>query len=175
MTLCRPFVDLNKFESSATLNFYSDASGKIGFRAVFSKKWMFGLWNESFLKDNPSIEYQELFALCAAIFSWEELIANTRVIIFCDNQAVVSMINNTTSGCHRCMVLIRLLVLNNLKFNRRVFIRYVTSKNNGLSDALSRNQLDRFKRFAAHLDMEEFLTKINAEIWPVDKVWHRKF
>ena len=42
LKLCRPFLDWNKFETSTELRFYSDASGKIGFGAIFDKKWLFG-------------------------------------------------------------------------------------------------------------------------------------
>ena len=80
LTLCRPFIDLNKFETSETLRFYSDASGKIGFGAVFDKKWLFGKWSENFLKSKPSIEYLELYALCCAVILWEADLKNTRIV-----------------------------------------------------------------------------------------------
>ena len=84
--LCQPFLDINKFEMSDTLNFYSDASGKIGFGAIFNDHWMFGHWNEQFLKDKPSIGYQELFGLCAVLLTWGNEIRNTQIVVFCDNQ-----------------------------------------------------------------------------------------
>ena len=90
-----------------------------------------------FLKDKPSIEYMELFALCAAIFTWEEMLRNRRMTIFCNNQSVVEMVNNMTSSCPHCMVLIRRLIHNNSKYNRRVFVKFVPTKLNDLVDALS--------------------------------------
>ena len=126
--LCRPFIDVESFLTSTTLNFYTDASGKIGFGCFFDGRWMYGFWSRSLLQNcKPSIEYLELFALCAGVLAWCDTprLNNTRIIIFCDNQAVVSMVNNTTSGCKNCMVLLRTLVLNNLKHNRRIFVSYV--------------------------------------------------
>ena len=98
----------------------------------------------------PSIEYLELFALCAGVLAWCDTprLNNTRIIIFCDNQAVVSMVNNTTSGCKNCMVLLRTLVLNNLKHNRRIFVSYVRSSANILADSLSRGKFDTFWKHA---------------------------
>ena len=48
--LCRPFIDIDTFQTVKTLNFYSDASGKIGFGAVFEKRWLHELWNSKFWK-----------------------------------------------------------------------------------------------------------------------------
>ena len=173
IVLNRPLLDLNRFETSRTLKFYSDASGKIGFGAVYNKKWLFGVWSKQFLQKKPSIEYLELYALCCALISWETDLMNCRIIIFCDNQAVVEMVNNTTSGCPNCMILIRLLVINNLKFNRRVSVRFVPTKLNDLADSLSRQQFDRFRRLAP--DMDLYPTKPNNAIWPVEKLWVNKF
>ena len=125
-TLCRPFVSNQSFSSLTELNFYTDLSGTIGFGYFFDGRWAFREWSKDFLQNcSPSIEFLELYALCVTIFTWEDepRLVNNRVVIFCDNQAVVSMVNDTTSGCKNCMYLLRRLVLNNLKFNRRVFVK----------------------------------------------------
>ena len=169
--LCRPFIDLDKFSTSTTLNFFSDASGKIGYGATYDKFWMHGLWPTWFLNEkNPSIEYLELYALCGAMLTWGHLITNTWVVIFCDNQVVIDMVNNTSSRCKNWMVLIRKLVLDNLRFNRRVFTHYIATKDNYLADALSRNKIHLFKKLASK-DIAPMATKITEEIWPVECVW----
>ena len=117
----------------------------------------------------PSIEYLELFALCAGILTWETELQNCRIVVLCDNQAVVAMVNSITSSCPNCMHLLRLLVLNGLQFNRRVFASYIDTKSNFLVDALSRDDLKRFRRLGKH--MQEYPDKINEAIWPIDKVW----
>ena len=134
------------FLTSEDLDFYTDASGTIGYGCFFMGKWTCGIWSKALLKRKPSIEFQELFALVAGILTWENDIklVNSRVIIYCDNQAVVSMINNTSSSCSSCMKLIRILVLNCLKFNRRISVRYVKSAENILADSLSRQKWDIF-------------------------------
>ena len=66
----------------------------------------------------PSIEYLELAALCIGIISWGQYLTNCRIVIFCDNQAVVHMVNKLMSSCSNCMVLLRMLVLDGLKNNR---------------------------------------------------------
>ena len=59
----------------------------------------------SFRLENPSIEYLELFALAAGLLTWrdEPELKNRQITIFCDNQAVVDMINDMSSKCGKCM------------------------------------------------------------------------
>ena len=133
-------------------------------------KWIQGFWSKQFMVTaKPSIKYLELFALCAGLFIWENSLKNCRITVYCDNQSVISMINNLTSGCKNCMILIRMLVLNGLKFNRRERATYVSSKNNYLSDALSRGQMSRFRRLGPQMNANQ--DTIHSSLWPMEKLW----
>ena len=78
-------------------------------------QWMFAEWNEEFIKSkDPSIEFLELYALTAGILNWVCKFRNRRIIIFCDNESVVQMLNSSSSQCKNCMVLIRLIILESL-------------------------------------------------------------
>ena len=148
--LIRPFVDVEAFQYAETLNFFSDASlnPELGMGAVFGDNWIVQKWNKSFiLSEKPNIDYLELYALTAAVLMWSSRLKDMRLIIFCDNQAVIGMINKMTSHCSQCMKLIRLLALDGIINNRRILVRYVPSKSNILADALSRL---KFGRFWAH-------------------------
>ena len=171
--LCRPMVDLGTTVSAHTLNFWSDASAseKLGFGAVFEDSWLYSRWEDGYIrKFNPSIEYLELYAVIAAIYIWQDRLRNIRMTLFCDNQAVVGMVNNMVSSYRHCMKLIRLLTMNNLINNRRVFARYIRSSQNDLSDALSRIQLSRFRSIAPE-SMDIYPTEINGEVYPPSKLW----
>ena len=90
---------------------HSDASKNVslGFGATFQDKWLFGQWEPGYIQqNNPSIEYLELYALIAAILTWgeERALVNARIIIFCDNTAVVEMVNSLTVKCRNCMYLL---------------------------------------------------------------------
>ena len=116
--ICRPFVDFAA-ESSKMLNFASDASKSrvLGMGAVFNNHWIIAQWPEGYISDlDPSIEFLELYALTMAVltWSWKPQMHNCRVTIFCDNEAVVHMINNSASSCVQCMKLIRIIVKDNL-------------------------------------------------------------
>ena len=165
-----------QIEDAWEIGFYSDASAsktKGGFGAVLGSHWLKGEWGFEFMSSKqPSIEYLELFALYAGILTWQhnEMLNDKIVRIHCDNQAVVQMVNNLTSGCRNCMVLIRLLVLNNMIHNRKVVAQYIDTKSNCLADVLSCNQMRRFWQLSAGR-MDDNPATIPVEIWPVDKIW----
>ena len=173
IAVCRPMIDSTKTLTAHDLRFYSDASAKdtLGFGAIFNNFWIAGQWEPGFVKNkNPSIEYLELYGLTAALLTWGHLLKNQRVQIYCDNTAVVAMINNSTSSCKNCMILIRLIVLNNLINNRRVFAKYVNTKLNDLADSLSRMQMERFWRLAPPT-MSRVPSQVSPLIFPVSKIW----
>ena len=172
----RPMVDLEGLASAVDLDFYSDASlnHRLGFGCRFKNFWTFGRWEFNFIKKyKPSIAYLELYAMCVGIFTWAEKLTNIRMVVFIDNKSARDMINSTSSNCKHCMKLLRLLTLNNLMYNRRVFARYVESKANELADDLSRMKIGSFFRAARRLNK-----KVNAEpdplpneLWPLSKLW----
>ena len=123
----------------------------------------------------PSIAYLELFAICAAIYSWTDKLRNLRVLLHCDNQAVVEMVNSMSSKCPQCMKLIRLITLMGLKLNSRFFAQCISTKKNLAADSLSRLQLEKFCRETRDRKMDENPTKICHSIWPVTKVWDMNF
>ena len=119
-----PFTDLELTLNATNIGYYSDATAveNLGYGVIFGNSWMFGKWEPGFIKQyQPSIEFLELFALCSGIITWAERLQQTRVVVFCDNISVVHMVNNLSLSCHQCMKLIRMLTLNNLQHDRRVF------------------------------------------------------
>ena len=144
MSVYRPFVDLAVIRNATELFFYTDASMSLrhgGFGAVFGKNWLAGQWGKTFLSEaKPSIEFLEMAALVIAVFTWIDSLANSRVVLFCDNTSVVKMLNSTSSSCDKCMKLIRLLTLKCLNFNTRIFGKHVRYESNEIADALSRGQ-----------------------------------
>ena len=174
ITLCRAMVDLNRFSTSTQLLFFSDASTnpELGASGVFNKKWWFVKWEPGFVNNcKASIEYLELFGLVASILTFGHLIRNMRIVIFCNNQSVMHMVNSITSSCKNCMFLLRLLALNNLVNNRRVFIRHVRSEHNGPSDALSRLQFQRFWNITESMERQPKV--VSLLIWPLTKIWQK--
>ena len=112
----RPFMDMAK-HNAEKLDIYSDASGGLnkGFGAYCRKNWIARKWDSKFMTIyKPSIQYLELYAVTVAVLLWIRNFSNRRIILFCDNESVCKMINNSTSGCKNCMVLIRFIIFESM-------------------------------------------------------------
>ena len=166
----RPFIDLyseGEKKDAQVLKFTSDPSknGDLGFGAWFEKHQTYAQWPKGFIaQHDPSIEYLELYALTIAVYTWSKQLSNRRVTIFCDNEAVVHMVNNYASSCANCMVLIRLLVLRTLEMNFRIFVRHIKTQDNEISDSLSRLQWCRFQKLAKLNELRPVPEKIPRRI-----------
>ena len=172
---CRPFTDFDKLVTATEVGFSTDssASAKLGFGGIClsAKQWFWGRWEDGYIENfKPSIEYLELYAVCVGLFIWAERFTGLGLLIHCDNMSVVSMVNNMTSGCKRCMHLMRLLVLCGLKHNFRVRAVHITSKNNDLADSLSRLQFSRFFRLAGNR-VNSTPEQLPSELWPISEIW----
>ena len=175
-SLCRPFIDLDEKLNAEVLDFYSDAAKgrELGMGAVFGSHWLFTRCETGYIKRfDPSIEYLELLGVITAVYAWSEQLMNKRIVLFCDNQSVVEMINSTSSSCGNCMVLIRLLTIRSLIFNIRVFCRWVSGKINWQADFLSRQKIQQFqdKSKQENLEIDELPTELPKELWPASKIW----
>ena len=171
----RPFMELGILDA-IQIDMYSDASRNftLGFGAYCGPHWCHGQWDATFCNQvQPSIEYLELYALTVGVLNWLHMFKNRKIILFCDNEAVVAMVNKSSSKCKNCMVLIRLIVLTSLVNNSRVYVRYVRSKDNGKADALSRFQMERFWKLSQGHHMNEQASPIPQDIWPLSKIWIR--
>ena len=133
---------------------------------------MFAQWEQNYIyKFDLSIEYLELLGVCMAVFAWSKELRDRRYVVFCDNQSVMTMINNTSAKCVNCMVLIRLLTLRSLIFNMRVFAKWVPGAANVRSDLLSHQKISKFKEIMKYQQTDALPTTLPAELWPASKLW----
>ena len=173
--LCRPYIDIDLYREAEDLMLYTDTSlsQKRGCGGIFKNRWFVMKWNAKFIREQqPSIEFLELYALVVGILTWRNQpeLQNSRISVFCDNISVKLMVNDFASSCKHCCKLLRILALDGLRCNRRVFVRHVRTEINILADALSRLQ---FKRFwlSAPQTMNKYPDEVPEEIWPVEKIW----
>ena len=172
MTYYRPFIDRNRFEYATVIQFFTDAALTVGFGCFYDGRWIQQNWDKQFMQVcKPSINYLELYALCVGIMAWAPLLANKRLIVFCDNTGVRDMVNAGATGCKHSMILIRKLVFTSLLHNFRVFVRYVESSKNDLADALSREHWATFWRLAPK-HTRRSPDAIPTELWPLIKIWN---
>lgn len=139
---------------SDSISLHTDASGTLGFGGIFRSKWFQGQWQTHQQLSTPgiSIAWQELFALVVACQLWGRELANKRIILFCDNESVVNIVNSKRSHVPRVMDLLRHLTLLTLEHNFYVQVKHIEGKKNEIADALSRFQMDRFRKLAPWAD-----------------------
>ena len=113
-----------------------------------------------------------MYAAVYSVLSWLKYFPNTRICLFVDNDAVKTMLNDYSSGCKNCMTLVRIFVLETLKWNTRVFAKWVKSEHNSFADALSRLQFGRFD-YLANKSERIFNEKYSVpeELADVNKLW----
>ena len=170
-SFCRPFIDVVSLDA-VDVDMYSDASGNpvLGYGALCGASWLVGGWDTTFMRiHRPSIQFLELYAVTAGVLTWIKRFRNKKIYLFCDNKSVKDMINNQSSKCRNCMTLIRLITLEGLFNNVRIFAKHVTSRDNGLTDSLSRFDFKRFRELGEHMDGQS--TAVPTELIPMSKVW----
>ena len=169
---CRPFLTTVEI-TFEDIDMYSDASGKLGFGAYCGSSWTYGKWEPEFLtKQNPSIEFLELYGLTIGVLLWLKRFPNRNVYIHCYNESVKEMVNGMSGKDRNSMLLLRLIVLECMVHNIHLEVKYVKTTDNGKADALSRLQFKRFRRLGPN--MNDKPTELPQEIWPISKFWQDK-
>ena len=158
------------------LDFYTDASrnNQLGAGGYCGDRYFVQQWDQDFIDCfDPSINFLELYALTVGVLLWIKDFKNRKIIIFCDNKSVISMVNKTTSSCKHCMVLIRMLVMHGLKYNVKLKVKYVKSQENTYADHLSRMRYDLFRKVAKQ-NGKYFRGRADSIpecLWPMEKIW----
>ena len=95
-------MDLHSVTNAQELGFSMDSSANkdLGFGGICGTNWFWGKWEPGYIDNyKPSIAHLELYAICVGLYVWSHKFRNLRLVLHCDNMAVVAMINKTTSGC----------------------------------------------------------------------------
>ena len=104
-----------RWDTSSTLELYTDAAASKGYGAIFGKHWFYGPFPIAWHSLN--ISFLELFPITLAVHIWGATMANSCVLFFTDNAALVDIINKQTSKHKQVMILTRDLVLSCSKYN----------------------------------------------------------
>ena len=176
MAYSRKFFEFDSELNAEEIEMFTDASrnAKLGCGGYNRNDWFIMQWDEDFIDNhNPSINYLELYAVTVAVFSWIHRYENKKIILFCDNLSVVHMINNSSSNCRNCMVLIRLMTLQGLIHNVQIKAKHVAGVLNRYSDLLSRMKYGQFRKLA-RMNKKKFNNKpaeIPEILYPMEKLW----
>ena len=149
--------------SSEKLNLFTDASGSLGFGAVFGSKWCYGPWPASWI--NRNIALLEFYPIVLSLSLWGSEMQNRCILFFTDNEALVHVINKQSCKDKELMFFVRKLVLVCLQNNIVFKAKHIRGLSNTLADSLSRLQIQKF-RLLAPLHMDQTPTDIPLYLQP---------
>ena len=101
----RSFFLSDDWYDSHHLQLYTDASGTLGFGAIFGKNWCYGEWADSWRHRN--IAFLEFYPIVLSLHLWGHEMQNRRVLFFTDNEALVHVINKQSCRDKDLMFFVR--------------------------------------------------------------------
>ena len=144
-------------ESSDSLELFTDAAPSVGFGGFFQGQWFAGRWPvefRTFALGSESSALFELYPIVAASVLWGQAWRRKRITMFCDNEAVVAIINKKRSACPTIMSMLRRLTWQSVTLNFIINAEHIPGHHNSLADSLSRFRFQEFRRLcpAANTD-----------------------
>ena len=127
---------------------------------------MAGLFSHDF--DDLDISKKEMLTVMVAVKHWFSDLANLRVKIFVDNQAVVALLNYGISRSPFLVACLREIQFYLASFNIELRAEYITSKNNVLADTCSR-------AFSNEIFYKNFNDMLNNGTLVLENVYYDKF
>jgi hypothetical protein len=95
-----------------------------------------------------------LYAVVVAAHAWGAHWARRRLLVHCDNEAVVHVWRAGTSKHKGLMSLVRTLFYVAASHNFTILLQHIPGANNSIADALSRSQFCRFRSLAPQADAD---------------------
>lgn len=139
--------------SNLEMNLWSDSSD-IGLGATFGTAWLLqDHRNNSDWRSRP-IVWRELYAVVLAAATWTEYMRGKKVMYYCDNSAVVHILTSGVSKDTHLMELVRELFHIAADAGFEWSAKYISTSDNGIADALSRLEMNRFRALAPNMEAE---------------------
>lgn len=149
------------WQEDEALHFYSDSSGSQGCGVVFGKHWCCVQWPHSWPEEiYRDITLLELIPIVLGVIIWAEKLKDKKLLLHIDNLSLVHIINRKSSTTNRIMTLVRMLVLQTLRFNIQIRAQHIQGVKNEIADAISRFQWSRFRQLAPWADPHPSLVPI---------------
>ncbi|XP_067088810.1 uncharacterized protein [Osmerus mordax] len=151
--LCEHWNGLSFFyndevETSSALALYTDAALSVGFFFFFANEWFSESWPvelEFLARDCKSTALYELYPIVVACLLWGKHWCRKRIVVFCDNEGTVNIINKGRSSVALINKLVRRLTWTCITGNFVLRAAYIPGLLNNVADALSRFQFQEFR------------------------------
>lgn len=149
----------------AELQITSDTSETVGFGVYFRNHWCAEVWPQDWRECELArdLTFREFFPLLVAVQIWGRVLENQTVHFWTDNLVVVQVVNLLTTRSPRVMLLVRMFTLLCLCLNVLFLAHHVPGINNGVADALSRQQMAKFRMLAPEAD--PLLARMPEDLW----------
>ena len=149
------------------ITFSSDDSGTWGCGASWGKAWLQLEWSKEW--SERSIAAKELVPIVLACAVWGKQWQGKRVLIWCDNLAMVQIIRGLASRDPLLMHLLRLLYFFMAAHSIQLTANHIPGVHNTIADSLSRNFMQVFRQLlpAAH----PTATEVPDTYWIDHKIW----
>ena len=123
---------------------FSDASGSWGCGAYAedTDHWFQFKWPQSWSERGIAAKELMPIVMCAAV--WGMNWRGVRVMFYCDNEAVVTCLNDRSASETHLAHLLRCLFFIQAQFKFEFRAKHIAGKRNTAADALSRNKLSQF-------------------------------
>ena len=114
----------------------------------------------------------ELYAVLIAVREWKEQIKNLNVLLYCDNQTTVQVLQSGKVSCPFMQKCLREIRFHSAKFNFRVRAVYLNTSDNRLADCLSRWHLaSNYSKTFLDLTKNLNLTETIVSNFEIDEIW----
>ena len=118
---------------------YTDAAGGFRCGAKWGRQWFQYMWPSAF--QGRAIATQELLPIVMVCMIWGPWWANNRVVVHCDNQAAVCVVNVGYSRDKDMMHLMRCLFFIRAYWGIDLWAVHIPGEQNVAADAISRGNL----------------------------------
>lgn len=142
----------NDWIIATDLHLFSDASGTLGFGAYLQGAWIMGTWSETQLA--KSIQWKELFAIVAAAATWGHQWQRKKILIYCDNLAIVQVWQAKNPQNQTLAKLCHTLFFLAARNSFNIAIKHLPGIDNSIADALSCQQVHHFKQMAPEAEAD---------------------
>lgn len=135
---------------------FTDSAGSagLGCGCYFHGQWVFLQWPNSWANTQilSDITFLELVPIVLALHIWGEALQKKKNHTFVDNMPLVHILNKQSSRSDRVMSYLRPLILVTLQHNIQFKAQHILGIDDKIADAISRKQLEFFKRIAPNAD-----------------------
>jgi hypothetical protein len=152
--------------SSCTLKLYTDASN-LGFGGVLGSQWFQGRWppNWTVTEGGKNIALLELVPIVLALEYWGNILTGRKIVLMCDNMALVHIINKQSTSHHEIMELVRRLVVTCMLNNCLIHAKHIPGFQNVIADRFSRFQNSEAFQIAPFLDPDPIPLQMDTLPW----------